>query len=75
LLTVGSWSTHARPIRYVRDSFFYGRTFLNDPDLDAQAETEVPRLKSRPALLSSAIEVAPIFNSSKSPKGLPRSVP
>jgi transposase len=27
-----------RPIRYVRDSFFYGRTFLNDPDLDAQAE-------------------------------------
>jgi transposase len=27
-----------RPIRYVRESFFYGRTFLNDPDLDAQAE-------------------------------------
>jgi hypothetical protein len=27
-----------RPIRYVRDSFFYGRTFLNDSDLDAQAE-------------------------------------
>jgi transposase len=27
-----------RPIRYMRDSFFYGRTFLNDPDLDAQAE-------------------------------------
>jgi hypothetical protein len=22
----------------VRDSFFYGRTFLNDPDLEAQAE-------------------------------------
>jgi hypothetical protein len=27
-----------RPIRYVRESFFYGRTFLNDPDLDAQAQ-------------------------------------
>ncbi len=23
-----------RPIRYVRESFFYGRTFLNDADLD-----------------------------------------
>lgn len=27
-----------RPIRYVRDSFFYGRSFINDPDLDTQAE-------------------------------------
>lgn len=27
-----------RPIRYVRESFFYGRTFLNDADLDTQAE-------------------------------------
>ncbi len=27
-----------RPIRYVRQSFFYGRTFLNDDDLNAQAE-------------------------------------
>jgi len=27
-----------RPIRYLRESFFYGRTFLNDADLDAQAE-------------------------------------
>lgn len=27
-----------RPIRYVRQSFFYGRTFLNDEDLNAQAE-------------------------------------
>jgi transposase len=26
-----------RPIRYVRESFFYGRTFLNDADLNAQA--------------------------------------
>jgi hypothetical protein len=26
-----------RPIRYVRQSFFYGRTFLNDADLNAQA--------------------------------------
>lgn len=27
-----------RPIRYVRQSFFYGRTFLNDADLNAQGE-------------------------------------
>jgi hypothetical protein len=27
-----------RPIRYVRESFFYGRTFLNDEDLNNQAE-------------------------------------
>lgn len=27
-----------RPIRYVRQSFFYGRTFLNDDDLNAQAQ-------------------------------------
>ena len=26
-----------RPIRYLRDSFFYGRTFLNDEDLNEQA--------------------------------------
>ncbi len=26
-----------RPIRYVRESFFYGRSFLNDADLNAQA--------------------------------------
>ena len=26
-----------RPIRYVRQSFFYGRNFLNDADLNAQA--------------------------------------
>ena len=26
-----------RPIRYVRESFFYGRTFLNDADLNVQA--------------------------------------
>src|SRR4051812_16654048 len=26
-----------RPIRYVRESFFYGRHFLNDADLNAQA--------------------------------------
>jgi transposase len=26
-----------RPIRYVRENFFYGRRFLNDQDLDAQA--------------------------------------
>lgn len=27
-----------RPIRYLRESFFYGRVFLNDADLNAQAE-------------------------------------
>ncbi len=27
-----------RPIRYLRENFFYGRSFLNDADLDAQAE-------------------------------------
>jgi transposase len=27
-----------RPIRYVRQGFFYGRDFLNDADLNAQAE-------------------------------------
>jgi len=26
-----------RPIRYLRDSFFYGRTFVNDEDLNEQA--------------------------------------
>jgi hypothetical protein len=26
-----------RPIRYVRESFFYGRVFLNDEDLNQQA--------------------------------------
>ena len=27
-----------RPIRYLRDSFFYGRTFINDADLNEQAD-------------------------------------
>jgi transposase len=27
-----------RPIRYLRQSFFYGRTFLNDEDLNTQSE-------------------------------------
>ena len=27
-----------RPIRYLRDSFFYGRSFVNDDDLNEQAE-------------------------------------
>ena len=26
-----------RPIRYIRESFFYGRTFANDDDLNEQA--------------------------------------
>jgi transposase len=32
-----------RPIRYVRQSFFYARSFLNDADLDAQAERWLDR--------------------------------
>ena len=28
-----------RPIRYIRDSFFYGREFLNDEDLNEQAQS------------------------------------
>jgi transposase len=32
-----------RPIRYVRESFFYGRTFLNDTDPNAQAERWLER--------------------------------
>ena len=27
-----------RPIRYLRESFFYGRRFANDADLNEQAE-------------------------------------
>ena len=27
-----------RPIRYIRESFFYGREFVNDDDLNDQAE-------------------------------------
>ena len=33
-----------RPIRYVRQSFFYGRTFLNDEDLNAQGEQWLQRI-------------------------------
>jgi transposase len=36
-----------RPIRYVRESFFYGRTFLNDADLNAQAERWLQRTANR----------------------------
>jgi transposase len=32
-----------RPIRYVRESFFYGRRFLNDADLNAQAMSWLER--------------------------------
>jgi transposase len=32
-----------RPIRYVRESFFYGRTFINDADLNDQAERWLQR--------------------------------
>ena len=33
-----------RPIRYVRENFFYGRTFLNDEDLNSQAEQWLQRV-------------------------------
>jgi transposase len=33
-----------RPIRYVRQSFFYGRTFLNDEDLNTQGELWLQRI-------------------------------
>ena len=36
-----------RPIRYVRESFFYGRTFLNDADLNAQALRWLDRRRTR----------------------------
>ena len=36
-----------RPIRYLRESFFYGRTFLNDADLNAQAERWLARTANR----------------------------
>jgi hypothetical protein len=32
-----------RPIRYVRESFFYGRTFINDAELNDQAERWLQR--------------------------------
>jgi hypothetical protein len=36
-----------RPIRYLRENFFYGRTFLNDADLNAQAERWLERTANR----------------------------
>ena len=42
-----------RPIRYLRESFFYGRTFTSDDDLNAQALHSVHR--SKPNLPSSCI--------------------
>jgi transposase len=36
-----------RPIRYLRESFFYGRTFLNDADLNGQAERWLERTANR----------------------------
>jgi transposase len=33
-----------RPIRYLRSNFVYGRTFLNDADLDAQRHTWLERV-------------------------------
>jgi transposase len=36
-----------RPIRYVRENFVYGRTFLNDADLDAQRERWVEKANRR----------------------------
>jgi hypothetical protein len=39
-----------RPIRYLRESFFYGRTFLNDADLNAQAEQAITYFRDYTAL-------------------------
>ena len=36
-----------RPIRYVRESFFYGREFLNDDDLNDQLESWLTRANQR----------------------------
>ena len=36
-----------RPIRYVRESFFYGREFLNDADLNTQAMSWLSRANRR----------------------------
>lgn len=36
-----------RPIRYVRESFFYAREFLNDDDLNAQADSWLMRANQR----------------------------
>lgn len=36
-----------RPIRYVRESFFYGREFLNDADLNAQAQRWMGQIANR----------------------------
>jgi transposase len=36
-----------RPIRYLRQSFFYGRTFISDADLNAQAERWLERVANR----------------------------
>ena len=43
-----------RPIRYLRENFFYGRTFINDADLNDQAThwleaqaSEVPQQRRR----------------------------
>lgn len=36
-----------RPIRYIRENFFYGRTFLNDADLDEQRERWLDKANRR----------------------------
>lgn len=36
-----------RPIRYVRESFFYGREFLNDADLNTQALSWLARVANK----------------------------
>jgi transposase len=36
-----------RPIRYIRENFFYGRTFLNDADLDEQRERWLEKANRR----------------------------
>ena len=36
-----------RPIRYIRENFFYGRSFLNDADLDEQRERWLDKANRR----------------------------
>jgi hypothetical protein len=58
-----------RPIRYLRENFFYGRSFLNDADLDAQAQrwlTEVANVRVHATTGERPIEFAA--------DGLPRQI-
>ena len=45
-----------RPIRYVRENFFYGRTFLNDADLNTQTQHWMERT-ANPRLHRTTMEI------------------